>query len=541
MRVHMGVHIKSAWGRFLLLVLAGSLVFAGCRTAASVPQQEVPVPAVTAGTEGVPPAGGNLEPGAAEEGTAKNAEGGEPEAPAAPSLPPGVKISREEEHTTIGPFFGILPELAWSPDGRYLAIYGETAGYGLWVWDKEEEELRRMVQLIDRSGAGATAVTFLGWRGDGQALMYAVDGVQPEGPHLGERGVTVRAVALDGTSQEVAWLPGGLDLIRGFHFNPESGMLLVHRGPDLWRVDTAGRRVERLKDTLPTWDGFFSLVFSPTGEVVAYPQDLPGQHGLVLLNVADGSEVVVGPEGEYAFCPVWSPDGEKLAFLSAQAQGDGYDFQLGEDGPLPPATRLNVATKEGRLLATWVPPHGEKAGIPVWSPGGDRLAFLSATVARGADGQDKVKWKRLLLGSPGQPLVDLGPVRGEWLTVAGFNPDGRGILVYRYEIGGGVTVLSYGLEPGQVAVLAEEAVDEPPAWWQGQLIVARLDYGEGDSLDTQIYLSSPAGEVRALTSGPGWKSQFRLAGQMLAYLSADNQTPPYPISVIVRALPTVRE
>gem|GEM_PF-1667550 len=457
----------------------------------------------------------------------------------APVLSPGVEVQKTEGQTAIGPFFGILPELAWSPDGRYLAIYGEAKGYGLWIWDRVEGKVRRLLQLVDRSGEGKTAVAFFGWRRDGGALIYAVDGVQPDGPHLGRPGVTVYATSLDGTVQHIAWLPGGPELIRGQHFNADTGWLLLHRGTDLWRLNVETGETRLLKNDLPSWDGFFSITPDPNGDMVVYPEPEPTRHGLIVLDVASGREVRVGTEKEFAFSPVWSPDGKKLAFLSAAPKGEGkdYDFQVGEDGPLPPATRLNIVDTNGKLLASWTAPYGEKVGAPVWSADGKHLAFLSAKVTPGPDGLEEVRWQRLLLASPGGSLVDLGAAQGEWLTVAGFTPDGAQVLVYRYVSSGGVTILAYGPHPNQVRVLATEAVDEPLVWWKGQLLTARLALTSSDALDTQVYLMSLDGRAVRLTGSPGWKSRFTPFGSLLAYLSADNQAPPYPITVLVRNLP----
>jgi WD40 repeat protein len=456
-----------------------------------------------------------------------------------PVLSPGVELQKKEGETAIGPFFGILPELAWSPDGRYLAIYGEAKGYGLWVWDRVEGNIRRLLKLVDRSGEGKTAVAFFGWRRDGRELIYAVDGVQPDGLNLGQTGVTIYAINLEGSERRLAWLPGGPELIRSQHFNAETGWLLLHRGNELWRLNVDTGETRRLKGDLPSWDGFFSITPDPKGELVVYPEPEPTGHGLILLDVASGKEMRVAVGKEFAFGPVWSPDGKKLAFLSAAPKDEGkdYDFQVGEDGPLPPATRLNIVDTGGNQLASWRAPHGEKVGAPVWSPDGERLAFLSARVAPGPDGFEEVRWQRLFLAGLDGSLVELGPAQGEWLAAAGFSPDGARVLVYRYVSSGGVTILAYGPHPNQVEVLATEAVDESLVWWEGRLLTARLAPTFADTLDTQIYLISLDGRAEKLTASSGWKSRFFPFGSLLAYLSADNQVPPYPITVMVRNLP----
>lgn len=453
-----------------------------------------------------------------------------------PGLSLDIEVVPAQDQTRFGPFYGLLPELAWSPDGRYLAMFGEKNGYGLWLWDRQTRTVRRLVQLLDRSGQCLTSLTFFGWNQSGDALLYAVDGIQSEGQLLGQNGVLVRQVGLNGQDKALAWLPGEGTFIRSWLFNPQDNRLLLHRGQNLWAVDTIEGKSKQVKADLPVWDGLFWVAMSPTGEKVVYPEPEPEQHRLVILDIASGQEVVVGNVSEYSFHPVWSPDGEKLAFLSAVAEGQGYDFQIGEDGPLPPATRISVVTKEGQWLTQYAPKGQEKAGAPVWSGDSQRLAFLSASVTPTPDGFSEVKWRRLLTTTADNQLQDRGPVSGEWLAIGGFAPDNETVLLYTYEAGGGVTAALHG-PTAERTTLIQGAVDEIPTWWKGRLILPRLTGNNGDHLDTQLYLHNLKNRSQALTSGPGWKSGVQVAGGYMAYICADNQNYPYPLTVVVQPLP----
>ncbi|MGI6604589.1 MAG: TolB family protein [bacterium] len=535
----------------LLLVLSLALGTVGCRSSGPMtdpghtePSVSSPVPAQDEPGMTVPSQGGDStqepnedetgpEPGPNQGGDHENRE---PVELPREELPLAVELKINEDKTTLGPFFGLLPELMWSPDGEYLAIYGQASGYGLWVWERASNQVRRLAQLVERGSYGTTSMNLLGWNQEGDALLYVIDGVQPQGSHLGERGVAVMSVTLDGKRREVAWLPGGFSLIRDHYYSSESGRLLVHRGSDLWSVNTRSGEAVRLRDDLPTWDGLFAVQFSPTGESVVFPETDPSHHGLVLLDVNSGREIVIGFQGEYAFYPVWSPDGKKLAYLSARAEGESFDFQIGEDGPLPPATRLAVVTQQGEELTSWTPPRSEKAGAPVWDEDSTRLAFLSGSLTQDTYGLSQVSWRRLLLGSLDGTLQDLGMAQGDWITVAGFAPSGQEVIVYRYEASGGVTVLSYGPNPDQSTILAADAVDEPLIWWDGHLLLPRLSAHAADSLATQLYLIRSETKPQALTQGAGWKSRLTPSGHWLAYLNADNQNAPYPIQVVVQPL-----
>jgi Tol biopolymer transport system component len=453
-------------------------------------------------------------------------------------LPLDIDIVSQHDQTFFHSFYGLLPELRWSPDGRYLAIFAEKNGYGLWLWDCSSGSARRLVQLLDRSGQRLTSLTFFGWSKDGRSLLYAVDGIQSEDQLLGQNGVLVRQVGLDGTDKVLAWLPGEGMFIRSWSLYQDTHRLLIHRGQDLWVVDTVDGKSRQIKADLPVWDGLFWVTMSPTGEHVVYPEPDAHNHRLVILDVDSGTETVVGDVNDYSFHPVWSPDGKKVAFLSASASDQGYDFQIGEDGPLPPATTISVVTNKGQLVERYTPARQEKAGAPIWSGDSQKVAFLSASVNLVVDSFPEVKWRRLLLMSldSGQPQ-DLGQLSGDWITIGGFTPDNDAVFVYNYEAGGGVTVTLHRRD--QKTILAKAAADEVPIWWQGKLVFPRLSGNHDDHLDTQLYLHDLGNGLQQLTDIPGWKSGVQVTDEYMAFTCADNKRYPYPLTVVVQPLPSI--
>src|SRR5215469_15030985 len=123
---------------------------------------------------------------------------------------------------------------------------------------------------------------------------------------------------------------------------------------------------------------------SPTGSAVAFTVSDPDMESnryrrqiwLAPTDPAEGQPYPVTAHG-HEVLPRWSPDGRRLAFVSAPPGNDPREICI-----LPVAT-----AGERTVVCTWHGPVTELA----WSPDGSRLAF----VARDSDVEQ--------YGKPGQP------------------------------------------------------------------------------------------------------------------------------------------
>jgi Tol biopolymer transport system component len=140
---------------------------------------------------------------------------------------------------------------------------------------------------------------------------------------------------------------------------------------ELYIIDEDGTNETRLTanpagDEHPLW--------SPDGQKIAFESLRDGPIDIYVMNADGTNEARLADDPATRYGPAWSPDGEQVAFLRSptESPGSGADdiYVMDSDG-----------TNERRLTQTDSDPETRiSLGSPVWSPDGEKLAFSSSAI-----------------------------------------------------------------------------------------------------------------------------------------------------------------
>lgn len=264
-----------------------------------------------------------------------------------------------------------VEQLYPSPDGRYVVFFTASAPprdeiARAYVWSPHlDQPPRVIVAEVDWS------LKFFGWRPHTRQVVWGGEGIWLLDVEGGER------TSLIAQPKEWADLPYA-PVIDGVAISPDGGRMIVSfslsgidSGWEVWSANIDGTDARRLF----TSPGFVAgMSWSPDGKWVAYVRG----GSLEVMSPEGQEQRLVGPRFIGGRPPAWSPDGRYLAFTAVNSTPSECSHDVPPDSgfDFSPYTIhiVDVLTWEERTLVEDII-GGEI--LPVWSPDGSRLLFLS--------------------------------------------------------------------------------------------------------------------------------------------------------------------
>ena len=171
-------------------------------------------------------------------------------------------------------------------------------------------------------------------------------------------GVTANCEVAGGATRQVE-VTAGTTVEVAFAVTCTAVSPIAFVGDDqIYLIDSDGTGLRRLTSTGRNW----APTWSPDGQRIAFVSDRAGGFQLHVMN-ADGSNVVRRPSSTSpSYYPTWSPDGLRIAFVGIQ-NGDAeiYVTSAADDETLP----VRLTNQPGADVD------------PAWSPEGSTIAFAS--------------------------------------------------------------------------------------------------------------------------------------------------------------------
>lgn len=273
--------------------------------------------------------------------------------------------------------------LYWDPTGRFLTFLSSTRTTDLELWFVDEDGSPKLLDIGQPY--------YWSWSPDGASLVSHVGGsaaLNPEGAELR---------LIDPTSRDIEELDHSPFAFQAPAFEPDGSRVLV----SLDRVEGEGGLVAlspegEYQSTLLRSDRPAAFVWSPSGEKVAYLEaSSTGSLAFGELSILDVSGDGEASRVESNLPPVsglfWSPNGEQLAAFVPEISSPEQEQQVAwsrQDQALVMRLYLvDAESGEGRLLATFRPTGEFLRILPffdqyaqsatIWSPDGGHLVYTS--------------------------------------------------------------------------------------------------------------------------------------------------------------------
>jgi Tol biopolymer transport system component len=307
------------------------------------------------------------------------------------------------------------------------------------------------IYVMNSDGTGQTNLTSAKagvgrgvWSPDGKKIVFF-------GRAAGERSLDIYVINADGT--------GETNLTR---------TKMSSEGAPSWSPDT--KKITYLRGSDPSGENYNDI----------YMMNSDGTSQTRLIRATDTSDFEVGFES-----PVWSPDGEKIAFMRTTR----VDFVNSSPSSAVPATGpsgLYVMKPDGtglKKLSKEMP----YAQSPVWSPEGNEIAFSGA-------GE-----KKYIVNADGTELRELMPNVQDHICSYSWSPNGEKIAFAAVHYRGELDIYEIDADDtGQTNLTSTKTIiEDEPYWSPDSKQIAFTQADAGDSfVDQDVYVMNADGTGR---------------------------------------------
>lgn len=234
----------------------------------------------------------------------------------------------------------------------------------------------------------------------------------------------------NGSSASPAWSPNG-DKIAFESFRALDGSNVAIPAANIWVMNADGSNAMPLTRLTAETVSSIHSAWSPDGSKIAYDSTraLDGRNAAInnvniwVMN-ADGTGVTplttLRATAASSVSPVWSPNGKKILYTSSRGLS-GFDTAI-------PARNIWVMNSDGSDSQPLTTLTAASSSNPAWSPDGTKIAYMSARALDGSNAAGGPNiWVMNADGSGATPLTRITTIYDLTTIAPVWSPDGKKI------------------------------------------------------------------------------------------------------------------